>query len=102
LLPTLLDSDGHACKRVGHRYVDNLYVAEQIVDALTVGGACGESGLYQLESVTYKEEYEEHPNTDYTDDNKHKDKYKDIGTAKLRLGSMAARRHVSGNLLHHL
>lgn len=32
--------------------------------------------------VTYKEEYEEHPNTDYTDDNKHKDKYKDIGTAK--------------------
>ena len=32
--------------------------------------------------VTYKEEYEEHPNADYTDDNKHKDKYKDIGTAK--------------------
>ena len=25
-----------------------------------------------------KKEYEEHPNTDYTDDNKHKDKYKDI------------------------
>ena len=46
----VLDSDGHACKRVGHRYVDNLYVAEQVVDALTVGGACGESGLYQLES----------------------------------------------------
>ena len=29
-----------------------------------------------------RDRYEEHPNKDYTDDNKHKDKYKAIGTAK--------------------
>lgn len=32
--------------------------------------------------VTYKEEYKENPNPDYTDDNLNKDKYMDIGTAK--------------------
>jgi len=46
----IFDGDGYACKCIGHRYIDNLYVAEQVIDVRVSGGTCGKSVLYQLES----------------------------------------------------
>lgn len=62
--------------------IDYLFSDIKLIDVTVTNTFTRVPATIKNLKVTYKEEYEEHPNTDYTDDNKHKDKYKDIGTAK--------------------
>ena len=57
--------------------IDYLFSDIKVIDVTVTKHVYTRARHYQNLKVTfYREEYEEHPNTDYTDDNKHKDKYK--------------------------
>lgn len=63
--------------------IDYLFSDIKIIDVTVTNTFTRIPTVIKNLKVTYKEEYEEHPNTDYTDDNNsNKDKYKDIGTAR--------------------
>lgn len=78
-----LVKDGLATRAAGNPDIDYLFSDIKIIDVTVTNTFTRVPVTIKNLKVSYKEEYEEHPNPDYTDDsNQHKDKYKDIGTAK--------------------
>lgn len=78
-----LVKDGLSTRAAGDPDIDYLFSDIKIIDVTVTNTFTRVPVTIKNLKVSYKEEYEEHPNPDYTDDsNQHKDKYKDIGTAK--------------------